>query len=179
MKRFACIIVVLVAGCSFDEAALRAPALDAGSNPPLRGPAVFDAGTAPDLRTAPDTVAIADLKPQTVDTLTVPDTRCALDSLPASCMQQVVANGYASDKASCATWDLKFTEPYNSKLAVPWTSQSACKFIIDCFAAKPDVYTSWAKQPNCDCTCPIPLSAPDWQPLIDIVSPFCPTFFTP
>jgi hypothetical protein len=158
----------------------------------------------PDAIANVDTVVLVDVKPQSTDTVSRQDTQF-VDALPASndvradtqvlpdglsyphdvvvtdavpCMQQVVANGYASDKASCATWNLKFTEPYNSNLAVPWTSQSACEFIINCFAAKPDVYTSWRAQTDCNCTCPIPFSGVDWQPLIDIITPFCPTFFT-
>jgi hypothetical protein len=131
-----------------------------------------------------------DVKPQNADTLAVPsDTQPSPDGLSyphdvivtdaVPCMQQVIANGYASDKASCMTWKWTFTEPYNSNLAVPWTSESACKFIIDCFAAKPNVYTSWYKQPDCDCTCPIPGGGgkDGWQPLYDIISPFCPAFF--
>jgi hypothetical protein len=196
MTRFACIIVVLVSGCSFDVNALRAPALDAGLDPPRLGSAGVDAGTAPDLRMMPDTIAnvdsvlLGDTKPQNTDSGTFTDTKPQIaDTLPTlpidtqappdtlSCMQRVVANGYASDKASCATGRIKFEEPYNSNLAVPWTSQSACKFIIDCFAAKPDVYTSWHKQPNCDCTCPIPGAGYE-QLLADIVTPFCPAFFT-
>jgi hypothetical protein len=170
-----------------------------------------DAGVAPDVIAAVDVILAIDTRPADVltvdvlmaDVLPAPDTRIPVDTTPVTdtltlpdglsyphdivpntttpCMQQVIDNGYASDKASCATWKIRMNADYiaqHPEYTGPRTSIEACKFMIDCFAAKPDVYTNWYTQPDCSCTCPIAiLGAVDWAPLIDIVTPFCPTFF--
>jgi hypothetical protein len=150
-----------------------------------------DVIAAPDTISSPDTITprdlgVADVTPISdakvlPDGLSYPHDIAPVPATPTTCMRQVIANGYASDKASCATWEIKLNETYiaeHPEYTGPRTSQAACVFIIDCFAAKPDVYTNWYKQPDCDCTCPIPFKgSPDWTQLMSIVSPFCPTFF--
>jgi hypothetical protein len=198
---------VFVFGCATEKDGLAVlepdtSALDTHAPGRSRG----DAGVTPDVIATMDVISTIDTRPADVlmvDTSPVPDTRVPSDTtavidtltLPdglsyphdiapnttTPCMQQVIDNGYASDKASCATWKIRMNDAYiaeHLEYAGPRTSIEACKFMIDCFAAKPDVYTNWYTQPDCSCTCPIAiLGAVDWAPLIDIVTPFCPTFF--
>lgn len=159
----------------------------------------MDTRVAPDVIAAPDALSALDvLAPldsgapdRIADATPISDVKVLPDGLSyphdiapnttTPCMQQVIDNGYASDKASCATWNIKLNEDYIANTPTytgPRTALEACMFIIDCFAAKPDVYTNWYKQPDCNCTCPIPFKgSPDWTQLMEIVSPFCPTFF--
>jgi len=160
----------------------------------------LDTRSAPDVIAAPDGVPVDSRPPldsgtpdRIADATPISDAKVLPDGLsyphdiaptpatPETCMQQVIANGYASDKASCATWNIKLNEDYiaqNPEYAGPRTPSEACVFIINCFAAKPDVYTNWYKLPDCSCTCPIPFKgSPDWTQLMEIISPFCPTFF--
>jgi hypothetical protein len=186
MTRFACIIVVLVAGCSFDEAALRVPAPDAGVDALILGVPGHDAGSAPDLRAMPDAFSSADLgapndvKLQTADALPVSDAKALPDGLSyphdvvvatgVPCMQQVIANGYASEKASCATW-------VTAKVVTPWTSQTACVALIDCYVTNPTSCSNWSDG-ACPCLNAAHYAGPtDFGPLRDIVEPFCPNFF--
>lgn len=152
-----------------------------------------------DLVPAPDTRPVDTTPPDATPAL---DAQAPIDAIPPSdsqalpdglsyphdivpnattpCMQQVIDNGYASDKASCATWNIKLNETYiaqHPEYMGPRTSQEACMFIINCFAANPGIYTSWEEQPDCNCTCPIAFGGVDWVPLRDIIAPFCPTFF--
>lgn len=196
MNRIACIIVVLVAGCA-------AEGVDIGVS---RGPTSVDAGidvqgvdvTTPSDATTSLDVGLTDTNSSTqdagfadatddarivetfVDAQTLPDGLSYPHDLTVTsgvpCMQQVVANGYASDKASCATWKVDFDKIANSKRVVPYTSQTACMALIDCFAAHL-ACTNWY-QPACgSCVAAMPeVSGLNWQPLFDIVLPFCPTF---
>jgi hypothetical protein len=179
MNRFASIIFVFVVGCAAEGQGIDVPfdSTSTSSKVPLRGPSGYDASPASiDAGANVDLGTLGDTRSQTVDMVVAPDTRVALDGLP--CMQQVVANGYASDKASCATWTTaEFTEPYNSQLPVPWTARTACVALIDCYAANPTKCTSWADG-NCPCIYPIPFNMrTDFGALRDIIAPFCPAFF--
>ena len=128
-----------------------------------------------------DTGAPIDTKPQIADVQPLPDglsyPHDVVVAATVPCMQQVVANGYASDKASCATWKLKLNEPYNSQLAVPYTSQTACVALIDCYVANSSTCTNWYSQACGDCLSVLPVAVQDWQPAMDLIAPFCPTFF--
>jgi hypothetical protein len=178
MNHIASIVFVLVAGCAAEGQGIDVPSDPTStiSKVPLRGPSGYDAGVAaPDTGVNIDLGTPGDTGSQAVDVLVVPDARVSLDGLP--CMQQVVANGYASDRASCSTWNLKLTEPYNSQLPVPYTSQTACKALIDCYVVNSNACTNWHTQACSSCLGSLPISVNDWQPLINIITPFCLTFF--
>jgi len=185
VNRIACIIVVLVAGCSFDEAALHTVGLDAaGSTPPGRGPAGnLDAGV--------DVLTVPDVQPQTSDVLSrsdtlQPDTLQSPDSMrdvqvseapgdaqvisdglssrhdvvvtdAVPCMQQVVANGYASAGSACA-------EAQNV---------SACVAMIDCFLANRAMCSTYVDCTVCRASIPNP---PPAGLIATITRPFCPGF---
>jgi hypothetical protein len=211
MKRFACIVLVFAAaGC---DQGLNTPTRDASrseSGAPRRGPSLIDAGIAPDVSPVPDTiirvdagvvpdtviapevqsldsVPQADLQPIGTDAQTLPDGMAyphdiaPNDAIP--CMQQVIANGYASDKASCATLAAQ-----GMKATGDWIVVNACVAFIDCLAANAPACASWESG---DCFCladnhlrPGPQEfydgsyhGPGYQPLIDLIAPYCPTFF--
>jgi hypothetical protein len=167
VNRIACIIVALVAGCATEGQGIDVSfdSSSKGSEAPLRGSAGYDAGIAtPEVGRGIDSSQI-------VDTSATPDARTTLDGLP--CMQQVVANGYASDKASCATWK-------GMNVAPGWTLPAACVHLIDCYAANPTLCKKWSgtSEETCAfCMADGVFRGGDWQPLIDIISPFCPMFF--
>jgi hypothetical protein len=120
----------------------------------------------PEVQIAIDVTGVDAIVP--LDGLALPHDVSPVDGVP--CMQQIVAAGYASDKSSCATWTI-------AKVSAPYTSQTACVALIDCYAANP-ACLSWYTTTDCDCIYRIPYHSADWVPLMDLITPFCPSFFT-
>ena len=95
-----------------------------------------------------------------------------------TCMQQVILNGYASDKASCAT--LETAPPGYHTTISGVTVEAACVWLIDCYAANVACTGWYASGIDCPCLGMSGLAPKSglaaWTALIDIITPFCPTF---
>jgi len=176
--------------------------LDADDVGVYRNPVRSDAGASPGLDTGSDIgsdigsndavvvssidAGVIDLKTGSPDMIAVDstpqpfDSRVSFDVDPTTCMQQVIANGYANASASCAN-------PPSSQIAINKTrfetATDACRFAIDCYAQNAcPVYNSMLEQ--CLPCMFLPWSsaggsADPWSWLTAIITPYCPHFFHP
>lgn len=200
LRSLALASVLSLLGCAAEGVKapdVQAPDADSDLQATRRG--VPDAGS-PDVVPFPDTRPAVDVQPKFdtqvgVDAQPLIDTQpqpaeVQTDTLPDGisyphdlgvlqdgvlCMKQLVANGYASDKESCATIGARGFAVGPG--ATSKTVEGACIELIDCLVANPNC--TWYNSVPCINSSFLDRgSSPNWTPLGDLIKPFCPTFFS-